>query len=188
MNIAERVFGILMSANTLRINFWFDGVNGKKIIVMGPFFVTVAAQINAQKISIVEGVADPGTAIYTAKDDGNLKANTFYLGQNDYSSKSFEVLVVHESVHAAFDMMKATLPWIDNEVAAYIAQGFYATNAGVPDGNVSIKEYVFLGKLIANDIIAGRKIDDLVMSDLRDKLRNDPTYSGYINTNFVGDG
>lgn len=188
MSLEDRVFGILMNANTLRINFLFDGINGNKVIVHSAFFVTVAAQIKAGKISIVEGTADPDTAIYTARNDGNLIANTFYFGQSDYSSKSFEALVVHESVHAAFDMLRTTIPWIDNEVAAYIAQGFYANNAGVPDKKVHAGDYIYLGKMISNDIIANKPIDDFWMDSLRDKLRNDPTYSSYINTNFVGNG
>lgn len=188
MNITERVFGILTNGNTLRINLWFDGINGNKVTVLGAEFLTVAMLIKANKITVIEGIADPGTAIYTAKDDGNLKADTFYIGQNNYGNQSFDALVVHESVHAVYDIRKAVIPWIDNEVAAYIAQGFFASNAGIPDNYVNTDSYVYLGKLIANDIIAGREIDDVVMGDLRDKLRTDPIYAGYINKTFIGDG
>lgn len=188
MSLKERVFGILMNANTLKINFWFNGINGNKVIVLSPFFIAVAEKIRTGQISIVEGTADPDEAIYTARNDGNLRANTFYFGQSDYSSKSFEALVVHESVHAAYDIMRTTIPWIDNEVAAYIAQGFYANNAGVPDKKVNAGDYIYLGKMISNDILANKPIDDFWMDSLRDKLRNDPIYAGYINTNFVGNG
>lgn len=188
MTIEDRIFSILLNANTLRINFIFDGANGNKVLVTSADFVLVASLIKSKHISIVEGVADPGSAIYTAKNDGNLNANTFYFGTNDYSTKSFEALVVHESVHAAYDMKRATIPWIDNEVAAYIAQGFYANNAGIPDKKVHAGDYIYLGKMISNDIIAGRPIDQFWLDSIRDNLRNDPTYASYINTNFVGDG
>lgn len=188
MSIEDRVFGILTTANTLRITFWFKGINGDKFFVFGPDFLMVAMSIRANKITIVEGTAKRGTAIYTARNDGALKANTMYIGANDYASQSFEALVVHETVHAIYDLKRAVIPWIDNETAAYIAQGFYANNAGIPDEHVSRKEFIFLGKLIANDFVVTGRIDDLLMDDLRDKLRNDPDYATYINQIFIGDG
>lgn len=177
-----------MNANTLRISFWFRGINGDSVFVQGPEFIMVAEHIRTKKISIVEGIADAGTAIYTARNDGNLLANTLYIGPNDYASGSFAALIVHESVHAIYDFKRAVIPWIDNETAAYIAQGFYANNAGIPDDHVSRKEYIFLGKLMASDYAATGEIDDLVLNDIRDKLRSDPVYAGYINQNFIGDG
>lgn len=188
MDISERVYGILTSPHTLRITFWFKGVNGNDIFVLGPDFLLVAMSIKANKITIVEGGAIRGNAVYTAKDDGPRKANTMYIGPNDYASRSFEALVVHESVHAIYDLKSAVIPWMDNEAAAYIAQGFYANNVGVPDDHVSRKEFIFLGKLIANDFTVNGQIDDLLMGDLRDKLQNDPLYSTYINQTFIGDG
>jgi len=38
-----------------------------------------AMSIRANKITIVEGVAERGKAIYTARNDGALKANTMYI-------------------------------------------------------------------------------------------------------------
>jgi len=188
MDIAERIWKILMNANTLRINFWFRDINGNLVYVPGPGFIMVAEHVKTKKISIVEGIADPGTAIYTARDDGNLKANTMYIGPNDYTSSSFKALIVHEAVHAIFDFTRAVIPWVDNETAAYIAQGFYISNLGIPDQNINRKEFIYLGTMIANDIIAKRPIDDFWMDALRDKLRNDPNYARYINQVFIGDG
>ncbi len=144
--------------------------------------------IRANKITIVEGVAERGKAIYTARYDGALKANTMYIWPNDYASQSFAALVVHETVHAIYDLKRAVIPWLDNETAAYIAQGFYANNAGIPDDHVNRKEFIFLGKMIANDFVLTGQIDDLLMDELRDKLRNDPDSATYINQIFIGDG
>jgi len=156
MNLTDRVCEILISPNTVRVNFWFTGINGDKFFVFGPDFIMVAMSIRANKITIVEGAAKRGTAIYTARNDGALKANTMYIGANDYDSRSFEALVVHETVHAIYDLKRAVIPWIDNETASYIAQGFYANNAGIPDEHVSRKEFIFLGKLIANDFVVNK--------------------------------
>lgn len=188
MSVTDRVCEILTNANTLRITFWFTGVNGDRFFIFGPDFLMVAMAIRANKIMIVEGVAERGKAIYTARDDGALKANTMYIGPNDHASQSFAALVVHETVHAIYDLKSAVIPWLDNETAAYIAQGFYANNAGIPDEHVSRKEFIFLGKLIANDFVVNGRIDDLLMDDLREKLRNDPDYATYINQIFIGDG
>lgn len=187
MNIADRVFNILTNGNTTKINFWFKGVNGNRVFVLAPDFIMAAYGIKSNAISIVEGNADPGKAIYTAKNDGALRANTLYIGQTNYS-QSFEALVVHETIHAIHDLKRAVIPWMDSEVAAYIAQGFYANNAAIPDENVSRKEHIYLGKLMASDFVVNGEIDDMWLNQLRDDLRNDPTYSGYINNIFVGDG
>ena len=188
MTITERIIKILMNANTLRINFWFNGINGNFVLVQGPQFIMVAENIKTNNISIVEGNAKSGEAVYTARNDGNRLANTLYIGKNDYSSTSFEALIVHEAVHAIYDLSRSVIPWLDNETAAYIAQGFYANNAGIPDNKVHAGDFIYLGKMIANDIIAGKQIDDFWMNEIRDKLRNDPIYAPYINQNFVGDG
>lgn len=187
MNIADRVFNILTNGNTLKINFWFKGVNGNQVFVLAPDFIMAAYSIKSNAITIVEGYADPGKAIYTAKNDGALRANTMYIGATNFL-RSFEALVVHETVHAIHDLRRAVIPWMDSEVAAYIAQGFYANNAGVPDNGVNQKEYILLGKLIADDFALRGQIDDVLLDELRDKLRNDPDYAGYINKTFVGDG
>jgi len=42
--------------------------------------------------------------------------------------------------------------------------------------------------MIANDFVLTGQIDDLLMNELRDKLRNDPDYATYINQIFIGDG
>ena len=188
MSLSDRIFGILTNANTLRINFSFRGINGNNIFVLGADFLMVAQSMVANKIAIVEGTADPGEAIYTARDDANMNANTMYIGQNNYSSQSFEALVVHETVHAIYDLKRTVIPWIDNETAAYIAQGFYANNAGIPDNHVSAQEFIYLGKMISNNIIARQPIDNFWLDEMRDKLRNDPVYVPYIYQTFVGDG
>lgn len=187
MNISDRVFGILTSRNTQGINFWFKGVNGNQVFVLAPDFIFAAFSIKSNTINIVEGNADPGKAIYTARNDGALRANTMYIGQTNYS-QSFEALIVHETVHAIHDLKRAVIPWMDSEVAAYIAQGFYAYNAGIPDEHISRKEHIYLGKLMAGDFAVNGIIDDMWLDELRDNLRNDPTYAGYINSNFIGDG
>ena len=187
MNISERVFGILTNANTTRINFWFKGVNGNQVSILAPDFIFTAYSIKSNVISIVEGNADPGKAIYTAKNDGALRANTMYIGQTNYS-QNFEALVVHETIHAIHDLRKMVIPWMDSEIAAYIAQGFYANNAGIPFDHVSRKEHIYLGKLIADDFVVNGQVDDMLVDELRDNLKKDPTYSGYINSNFIGDG
>ena len=187
MNIDDRVFKILTNGNTMGINFWFKGVNGNKVFVFAPDFIMAAYNIKANTIAIVEGNADPGKAIYTARNDGALRANTMYIGQSNYS-QSFEALIVHETIHAIHDLKRMVIPWMDSEIAAYIAQGFYAYNAGIPDDHVSRKEHIYLGKLMASEFAVNGIIDDMWLTELRDNLRNDPTYAGYINTNFIGNG
>lgn len=76
------------------------------------------------------------------------------------------------------------MPWLDNEVIAYIAQGFYLLSAGADS---KIAEQVLLGLRIAEDFQNGTT-DSGWIGLLEDSLTNDPHYKPYINGTFIGDG
>src|SRR5438552_3479166 len=127
MGVKEQMIGILRSGETCRVNFSFTGTTGASVSVDHSTFSRVADALSDGRISVVEGRFTTDIAMYSAFADtaSNSAANTFYLGQNPRWSRTFNALIVHESVHASFDLTRTTIPWVDNEAAAYIAQGFY---------------------------------------------------------------
>lgn len=179
----DTVYGVLTNANSQKINFLYTGVKGTKFFVSAVDFVTVAITIKSNLIDVQPG-APAGKAIYTASAGGFGNPNTLYYGANNSTPEIFNSLFVHEAMHIIYDLRKITLPWLDAETIAYIAQGFYLNGAGVTDG---MSEPANLGRKIAIDYAGGIKESPWI-GLLQDFLLTDPDYAQYINKNFVGDG
>ncbi|MFI5120285.1 MAG: hypothetical protein ACHQM4_07725 [Thermoanaerobaculia bacterium] len=189
MGVKELMLGILRSDETRRVHFSFRGTSGSQVAVDQSSFRRVAAALDQDQISIVEGRFDSDIAMYSAFDDSsrNTAANTFYLGRNPRWSRTFNALIVHESVHASFDLTRTTIPWIDNEAAAYIAQGYYLRNSGYARYRLEFGSQASIGYLMVNEIISGGDAD-YFLDALRDSLNSSPQYHDYIRGTFTGDG
>jgi hypothetical protein len=191
MGVKEQMIEILRNGETRRIAFSFTGTSGRSIAVDQSTFSRVADALHENRINVVEGRFDSNIASYSARADPthNFAANTFYLGRNPRYSRLFNALIVHESVHASFDLTRTTLPWVDNEAAAYIAQAYYARNSGLPREVFDFGSQPILGYSVVQGMRSNSTIDiDFFLNALRDNLRGDPLYSGYIGGTFSGDG
>jgi hypothetical protein len=180
----QTVIDALRNRHTQAINFSFAGSAGANIRIVPNDFLRVAEAIEQNVINVAEGGVADGMAKYTASDDGASRANTMYVGRNTTSASVLDSLLVHESVHAVFDLRKISIPWLDNETAAYIAQGFYIKSAGEDAG---LSQEAFLGLEIAKTF-AANGTDPFWLDELRNSLLNNPTYHDYIRGTFVGDG
>ncbi len=187
MSVREKMIGILRSSDTQRIRFSFTGSTGISISVDGSSFRRVAEAIEDNSVRVQTGGVAEGWAKYSARAEGSSAANTFYIGANNYSSRDFDGLIVHEAVHASFDLTSTTLPWIDNESAAYIAQGYYLRNSGYRTSRMNQTGMPYLGRMIVNDIISGGDTAFWIEA-LRNSLLSDPQYHSYIRGTFTGDG
>lgn len=191
MGVKEQMIGILRSGEAKRIRFSFRGTSGSTIAVDPSTFERVAAAIQNGTISIVEGRFNDDIAMYSARADAasNAAANTFYLGRNPRYSRLFNALVIHESVHASFDLTSTRIPWVDNEAAAYIAQAYYARNSGLQRMAFRLGSHPSTAYQIVTNMRANSQSDvDFFLDALRTTLRGDRLYSHYINEEFRGDG
>lgn len=173
----------LRNSHTQKINFKYVGTVGVYRVVSGDFR-TVALNIEQGNIDVQQGGVGAGKARYSVRQDGASAANTFYLGANNAAPNVYNSLLVHESVHAAFDLKGIVMPWLDNEAIAYIAQGFYILSAGEDGG---LAEQAFLGLEVAKSMQDGGG-DSFWLDALRAALLSDPLYKQYINGTFRGDG
>ena len=180
----QTVIDVLKNSHTQKIRFTYIGTTGWVFRIVPNDFMTIALAIQNNNIDVQQGGAAAGKARYSIKNDGNSKANTFYLGRNNTSPTVYDSLLVHESVHAIFDLKGITMPWLDNEVIAYIAQGFYIMSAGEDAG---LSQEALLGLEIAK-IFKDIKNDPFLLDELKTSLLSDPTYHNYIRGTFVGDG
>jgi hypothetical protein len=186
MGVKEQMVAILRSEETARIRFAY--ASGQvSVNITAAIFRRVATALANDRLHVVEGRHDTNMITYSAWADGDDAANTFYLGRNQRWSRDFNALVVHESVHAYFDLTRTEIPWADNEAVAYIAQGFYLRNSGFPESRMEIGNHYRVGYLIAGTLAQGFDASTMI-ADLRSNLLADPNYSHYITATFHGDG
>ena len=183
----NKILGILRSDATRRINFSFAGARGI-VRVSHKRLLKVARAIEGNKIHIQMGGVPDGVAKYSAWAHGDSKANTIYIGKMQYSSRDFDALMVHECVHAYFDISRTTIEWVDNEAAAYIAQGYYLRNSGYDIGRMSSTGMPYFGRMIVQAIRGGEEADGFWMKALTEQLQTNPLYTDYINDTFQGNG
>ena len=186
----QNIIDIMKGSRAQSINFSFTGSTGMKITIEPAHFTTVANAISEDRIKIVEGGVSPGMAKYSSKTQGTDAANTLYVPRNsNASSKDFKGLVVHEAVHAIFDLYRSSVPWLDNEAAAYVAQGYYLRNAEQSLKYINENGPAYYGLMIVDAIVDGD--DEQIkfwLDALRNSLNSDPLYHGYIRSQFNGDG
>ena len=186
MGVKEQMIQILSSSETSRIAFRYR--NGSTTLTInGGAFRRVAASLSSGHLHVVPGRHAENKITYSAWADGDDAANTFYLGNNPRWSRDFNALVVHESVHAHFDLDRVTIPWADNEAIAYIAQGYYLRNSGFPDSRIEFGEHYRTGYHIAGTLADGGDASSMI-ADLRENLKIDTRYQHYITATFRGNG
>ncbi len=195
MGAKEHRLGILRNGDTARIRFSFNGAAvtamslGTPISIDGSTFRRVATALANNTLHVVENHFSENKMVYAAWDDdaNGYEANTFYLGNTPRYSRDFNGLVVHESVHAFFDLTRFSVQWVDNEAAAYIAQAYYLRNSGYAQSRIPIGSPLRVASLFVGDMTAGGDASSLLDS-IRDSLRSNPDYESYIGGSFTGDG
>lgn len=188
MDLRQHLMTVLRSGDAQRIHFSFTGSTGRNISVDGSSFSRVAQAVEGNTIHVVAGGVASGWAKYSARAEGDSQANTFYIGANQYSSRDFDGLLIHESVHASFDSTHTTIPWLDNETAAYIAQGYYLRNTGYRRARMDHLGMPYYGTMIVDSIVRGEGIDQFWLEAMHGSLVSNPTYHSYIRGTFTGDG
>ena len=186
MGAKEQMIAILRDRDTARINFAYNN-GGRTATINRGVFDRVANDLASGHLNVVEGRYSGNRITYSSWREGANAANTFYLGANPRYSRDFNALIVHESVHAYFDVSRAEMPWLHNETIAYIAQGFYLRNSGYPHSRMEEDEPYELGWQVAN-AIARRGNPSEWISLLQSKLQTDSRYASYITQSYTGDG
>lgn len=186
MGAKEQMIAILRDRDTARIRFTYRS-GGHTATINQSVFTRVADELRDGHLNVVEGRHSGNRITYSSWREGSNAANTFYLGENPRWSRDFNGLVVHESIHAYFDVTRTEMPWLHNETIAYIAQGYYLRNSGYPHSRMEEDEPYEVGWQAAMELARGRSGSDWIQS-LQDLLRNDSRYSSYITQSYTGDG
>lgn len=147
---------------------WFGpGVfqNIKKLMESG----VIKAEYDSSK-------SESGTAEY---DYGN---NTLYLGFTQATDLTKKALIIHEIVHAVYDMVKLKMSVATSESIAYIVQCQYAkANNPNPDqrleGKTPAKDYVFyMAWILAGKILNGKSLTAEEIKGMCEAVSKHPLY------------
>jgi hypothetical protein len=186
MGVKEQMIAILRDRDTARIRFNYSS-GGRTASINQDVFTRVADDLASGHLHVVEGRYTENRVVYSSWREGSNAANTFYLGENPRWSRDFNALVVHESIHAYFDVTRTEMPWLHNETIAYIVQGFYLRNSGYPHARMEEDEPYEVGWQAAVEMARGGSGSQWIQS-LQDLLNSDPRYSSYITQSYTGDG
>jgi hypothetical protein len=174
MGLKEHILQVLKSNETRRINFSFTGDdNSTTVQIDYTAFQKVITAIEGGKITFGDAATLP------AGTDGGYSGNSdsFTIRPVMTWSRLFNALIVHESVHAYFDIISMRLLGIDSEAAGYIAQGYYLHNSGftrdIPDDLVSV------GRRCINTRATGH-INTNTLTELRSNIENDSRYTSIL--------
>ena len=187
--MADFIVHVLESSDTQRISFTFVGKSGLKIPIDGGRFSRVARAIRGGTIKVIYPVpTGPYSAFYDAK------SNTFSIAEGlPISSRMFNALIVHESLHAAFDLNKSVLTHFESEAMAYVAQGFYLKNSGY-SGKIAAATNedgpAYIGFQVAQNMNPQQRIvnfDDAWVQELHTDLAARRGYANKLDREIRGD-
>lgn len=187
MGLKEEVISILKSSPVDGIDFSFPAMGGgRRIEVSKRTFNRVAFEIHSGRIQVTTkpSIIPSGAGGCYRGNNNNKFSNTISL-PSDLSTPYSKFAVIHEAVHASFDLTHSQVLHIDNESAAYLASAYYAErtffipNGGLVTGSAAVA--VILnnnnGYFSENDI-----------QPLRNALMRDPLYCANVWHFHIGDG
>ncbi len=129
MSIRNEILTILNSREARQINFNFQSITSSRVEVGGVSFQRVARAIR-------NGIIVPTDNLAELDDSADLAEyhsyNNHLVAQSPRHNFENEAVIIHESVHASFDITRSVLPKIDDELAGFFAEAFYLRLKNAP--------------------------------------------------------
>lgn len=176
MTNREKAIETLRNAYARRISFSFDiPETGVTVTVNGGTFARVARAIEDGRITVKTRASGRGIGgIYDSKN------NVLYIPE--IIGRRERVMVIHESVHASFDLVdisRSRVPPAYNEAAAYIASSLYALYTGMPPAQRGgrrphTSEIYAVSETIARSIHAGNGVNPDALNRLKRLIESHP--------------
>lgn len=135
MTLTSQVLQILRGPVVRRIRFIFPAPGGNVTIAPQTFHL-VASAIESGRVHVARPTdldADTGAqynpVARTRLDGTQVRANTLEI--NSASGRLHESEVLHESLHAAYDLLRTGITAIDEEASAYVVSSLYSRMTGL---------------------------------------------------------
>jgi len=136
MSLESRVLQVLNGPTVARIRFRFP-ITGSHVTIAPQTFHRVAQAIRAGTVSVQRPTdLDPSAAAQyndvarTRSDGTTVRANT--LEVNSAAGRLDEALIVHESLHAAYDLLHTGLDANSEEASAMVCTALACRMTGLP--------------------------------------------------------
>lgn len=171
------------------IHFVFNATSNQRIEVNRTTFQRIIDQLQNNHISVT-AVERNQPAGFGAMCDAayNQFSNSFKVSNiATVADPGFQGLVVHESVHASFDVTRSVIPQVDNEAAAHLAQAIFLRKLGYRAFHANFQP-LRVAMEISDSAIRSGHIPLALIDRLRDTLRSTFIYQNYINNTFEGNG
>jgi hypothetical protein len=183
MSTRDDAIRLLRGHQASRINFSFPSSAAGTVTVNSYTFERVATAIENNIITVDDTVrlpADIGAVYVPDKIPGGEMLLRREIGRQHNGE------VIHESVHASFDLTHSTLPRVDDETAAYIASALYWRMTGLRcSPNATIYR---AASNVADSILHRRGIVADELNALRNRIRNHPVYRPYAGGTYLRNG
>jgi len=189
MSIREDVLQILRGSEASRIRFSFQSLYGTPVSVDHTTFLRVVSAIEANRIQVrSDGIpARSGGEYDSTPENGGI-----FHARPIRDRRSRKSVVIHEAVHASFDLTRTTIAEVDNEAASFLAQFLYLRftcyqlSRLLSSNPNEARLYESLWRA-AGSIERGGSVSETQMAQIRQRIRVHPNYP-YVLTEGCFDG
>lgn len=136
MSLQTKVLSVLEGPTVARIRFRFP-IAGSHVTIAPQTFHVVARAIRSGQVlvrapsDLDAGVAAQYNDVARIRKNGTVvAANTLEIGA--VTGRLEEAFVVHESLHAAYDLLRTGLDANSEEASAHVCTGLYCRMTGLP--------------------------------------------------------
>lgn len=187
----ERIINFLSTGTSQRISFSFVSSTGVTVTVNNTTFQRVANAIHSGRVNLVETTtfAAGVGAEYLAQGDParSLPANTLrvppQIGRLDEGG------LIHESVHASFDLtLSGGVNASEEEATAYIAEYVYYRRTGLSPRRIVRDSITRAAQPIANAVVNHQPITAAQINALAKAITGHPTYTSMPTGPYQQDG
>jgi hypothetical protein len=173
MAITDEVIRILTSQHVRRIEFSFQTITSSTITVNGTTFQRVADKIRSGIIHVTDDLSQLQSQDDTAEYSPR---RNLLIVRPTHSFRANEAVIVHESVHASLDITHSSVPRVDNELAAFIAEAFFLRRTGYPYSRYS-GDWAESAMPVVNSVLRTGTASPAHITSLRTAILNDPVYN-----------
>jgi hypothetical protein len=168
--LRQKAIAVMQSREAKNINFTVFG-----FALKGTDFGVIASEIDAASPNrFVVHQPNLGTGVGAQYDN---TTNTLEMGLDPSNSRTWKGAVIHESVHAIADKRKSTLPDVQEEAIAYIAEAIYFRRVGLSRSRINAPIHL-AARDLGNLILQGKTPTITQLNKLTSLILADPVYSG----------
>jgi hypothetical protein len=152
MALQDDVLRILRGASVSRIRFRFPAVGGDVTIAPQTFHVVIRAIEDgrvhvARATDLAAGVGAQYNDVARVKTDGStVRANTIEIAST--SGRFSEAAVLHESLHAAYDLLRTGIIVVDEEASALMVTLLHLKMTGMTRARWNAEPFLSAGRAV----------------------------------------